>query len=65
MIFESKKMTKKEVWNELLEYNEVDAICEICEDIPTYKIAVRGYVKDKIKTVWICKQCFFKGEEND
>lgn len=58
-------MTKKELWDELLEYNEVGAICEICEDIPTYKIALRGLVRDKIKIVWICEQCFFKGEEND
>lgn len=58
-------MTKKEVWNELLEYNELDAICEICEDIPTYMIALRGLVRDKIKNVWICKQCFFKGGDNE
>ena len=57
------KMTKKELWNELLEHNEEDFVCEICEDIPTYMIAIRGMVKDHIKQVWLCKQCFFKGEE--
>lgn len=58
-------MTKKELWNELLEHNEEDFICEICEDIPTYMIAISGMVQDNIKQVWLCKQCFFKGEEND
>ena len=54
-------MTKEELWNELLEHNEEDFMCEICEDIPAYMIAISGMVQDNIKQVWLCKQCF-KGE---
>ena len=57
-------MTKEELWNELLEHNEEEFMCEICEDIPTYMIAISGMVQDNIKQVWLCKQCF-KGETND
>lgn len=56
-------MTKKELWNELLEHNEEDFVCEICEKIPSYVVCVRGIVWDKYKIVWLCKECFFKGEE--
>ena len=58
-------MNKEELWNELLEHNEEDFICEICEDIPTYMIGISGMVQDNIKQVWLCKQCFFKGDKND
>ena len=56
-------MSKEELWNELLEYNDEDFICEVCESIHSYVIAIRGLVRDNIKQVWLCKWCFFKGEE--
>lgn len=59
------KMTKEELWNELLEHNEEDFICEICEDIPTYMIAISGMVQNNIKQVWLCKQCFLKEKNNE
>lgn len=56
-------MTKIELWNELLDYNDDDRYCEICEKIPSYVIGLRGIVWDKYKIVWICKDCFFEGRE--
>ena len=58
-------MTKEELWNELLEHNEEDFMCEICEDIPTYMIAISSMGQDNIKQVWWGKQCFLKGENNE
>ena len=56
-------MTKIELWIKLMEYNNEDFRCELCEEIHTYMIAVRGLVRDNIKQVWLCKWCFFLGEE--
>lgn len=58
-------MTKKELWNELLEHNEEDFVCEICEEIPSYVLGIEGIIRDKYQMVWICKWCFFLGEDND
>lgn len=56
-------MTKIELWNTVVEYNEEDFICEICETIPSYVLGIEGIIRDKHQMVWICKECFFKGEE--
>lgn len=58
-------MTKIELWIKLMEYNNEDFRCELCEEIHTYMIAVRGLVRDNIKQVWLCKWCFFQGEDNE